>query len=161
MSEPQTDTLPAPQKHPCFNAESARLAAIKSHAPGSARFLPKPPKILPVQIPPEQPQDAADAFRLERLAVARKEVVRLDKLVSNEIDPKRLRDLYAALDSASERERRLSNRSLPPTIRAGSSKQRRQSGGQASFHEAEVLSDPTPDSTTADSQSAGSSTNQP
>lgn len=119
-----------------FTPEKAREAAFKSHQPGSARFV--------HPIDPSTESQQAEDFRRERLSIARAEVVRLDKLVSAETDPKRLRDLYAALDSASERERRLSNRSLPPTIRAGSNKQRRQATGQASFHEPEILPDPAP-----------------
>lgn len=82
-----------------------------------------------------------DSFQAERLVVARAEIVRLDGLIADEENPKRLRDLYSALDSASERERRLSGRSLPPTIRAPS-KSPRQRPGQGSFHEPEVLPDP-------------------
>lgn len=96
-----------------FTAETARLAAIKSHSPDSARNRQiEPPQPEPIV---EQP---ADEFHVRRLARVRVQWEALDSMIAEETEPAKLDRLIAALARIEEIERRLSSRSLPPTLRA-------------------------------------------
>ncbi len=68
----------------------------------------------------------------------------LDDIAAKTTDPKKLRDIYAAIESASERERRLSGRSLPPTIRSPSGKSPRRPLPSAAPSLSPSPADPTP-----------------
>lgn len=103
-----------------FNSETARLAAIKSHAPTSAR------NVQPVEVDTEAQQ--ADEFRRLRLARVRAQLTSIDKMLADEKDPGKLDRLASASIRLNEQERQLSNRSLPATIKAGNVKQAKRTG---------------------------------
>jgi hypothetical protein len=95
-----------------FTAETAKLAAARSHSSASARFQ----RVLPPVKPDSQPLEA-DKFRLARLAIVRAQLVKIDKMFWNESDPQKLDKLASATTRLSEQERILSRTTLPGTDR--------------------------------------------
>jgi hypothetical protein len=98
-----------------FTKENARACALKSHEPTSARF------VHPVE--PANEATEADEFRRMRLARVRAQLNAIDKAIAGELagdcDPAKLDRLASAAIRLNEQERQLSNRSLPPTLKAG------------------------------------------
>lgn len=78
-------------------------------------------------VPIDQEPIQADEFRRMRLARVRAQLNTLDKLIADEMakdapDPAKLDRLASAAIRLNEQERQLSNRSLPPTLKAGTVK---------------------------------------
>lgn len=83
-------------------AERKRLAAEAAAAP-----------------PPEMPTSVeSDEYQRVRLARLRAQLDRVDGMLACEKDTRKLRDLAAVAKDLEEQERRLSGRSLPPTLKA-------------------------------------------
>lgn len=97
---------------PQFTAETARIAAAKSHAPDSARFLPP----LPEAVKP------LDPYIEQRLLRVRKQLNKIDGMIEEELDPAKLDRLASAQARLSEQERQLANRPLPGTLKPQSPK---------------------------------------
>ncbi len=104
-----------------FTAETARIAAKKSHEPTSARY------VQPVE-PATEPQEA-DEFRRTRLSRVRAQLNAVDKAIASELasdcDASKLDRLASAAMRLNEQERQLSNRSLPPTLKGETVKSRK------------------------------------
>ena len=76
---------------------------------------------LPITPPTQQQatsQPEPDDHRARRLLRVREQLDRVDSMLATETDPRRMRDLAAVASDLEEQERRLSNRSLPPTLKA-------------------------------------------
>ena len=114
-----------------FTSEMAKAYRVKSLASfrrnrilekqraereAKAAFLPPPP---PLQLPPHplvapsQPND----FCEKRIARVRKQLEKIDAMISQELDPQKLDRLASAQSRVSEQERILSGRPLPGSRR--------------------------------------------
>lgn len=69
-----------------------------------------------------------DRFTQDRLLRVRKQLEKIDRMLEEELDPAKIDRLASAASRLEEQERRLSNRSLPPTLKAGTVKTKRSSG---------------------------------
>lgn len=76
---------------------------------------------------PETESVFADQHRKLRLLRVRKQLEKIDKMFEAEMDPAKLDRLASAAIRLNEQERQLSNRSLPPTLKAGAIKSKRPS----------------------------------
>lgn len=113
-----------------FTTETAREYALKSHAPDSARFLPKPPIVDPLPNTQLTAPSADSLYNLKMLARVRKQLDRLFSMFADEPDPMKLDRLASAIARLSELERQLANRPLPGTLRpAAPSKAQRTTQG--------------------------------
>lgn len=66
-----------------------------------------------------------DTYRTKRLARVRKQLDLIDGMLETETDPTKLDRLASAQSRLSEQERQLSNRSLPPTLKANQESKRK------------------------------------
>lgn len=118
-----------------FTPETARIAAAKSLLPTSARFKARRNNAeLSQTIAPANAEPVTDTYTQNRLHRVRLQLSLIDRRIEEQAekakpDGQTLNWLAAAQARLSEQERQLSNRSLPPTIRANGS-QRRQRGSQ-------------------------------
>lgn len=71
---------------------------------------------------PAEKQRMAELFQEQRLVRVRKQLEKLDGMLESELDPAKIDRLASAAARLEEQERRLSNRSLPPTLKAGTVK---------------------------------------
>ncbi len=60
----------------------------------------------------------SEEFRMRRLNRVRAQLERVDRMIERETDPSRLDRLASAVARLNEQERQLSNRSMPPTLKA-------------------------------------------
>jgi hypothetical protein len=81
--------------------------------------------IPPVEI--ETEEATADEFRRTRLARVRAQLTKIDSMLTKETDAAKLDRLASAAIRLNEQERQLSNRSLPPTLKANSVPARKRS----------------------------------
>jgi hypothetical protein len=103
---------------PLFTAETARAAAIRSHAANSARFRPA----IPPDPPAQPPQPAHDEYSAKVLARTRTQLDLVANSILHELtksnpDSRRLRDLSDAQRHLAEQERILAGRPLPGSRR--------------------------------------------
>lgn len=111
-----------------FTKENAAEFAKRSHAPTSARYAAKIE--LPTDpVPADKETADADEFRRLRLARVRKQLDKIDGMLAKESDPGKIDRLASAAIRLNEQERQLSNRSLPPTLKASQVKSKRQPSG--------------------------------
>lgn len=77
---------------------------------------------------PEEPQANSklltDKFTADRLRRVRKQLEKVDRMIDTETDPQKLDRLASAAARLNEQERQLSNRSMPPVIRANQERKR-------------------------------------
>jgi hypothetical protein len=74
---------------------------------------------------PAERQRIAEKFQELRLVRVRKQLERIDGLIEVESDPAKLDRLASCAIRLNEQERQLSNRSLPPTLKASQVKTKR------------------------------------
>jgi hypothetical protein len=72
-----------------------------------------------------------DIYRTKRLGRVRKQLDLVDGMIEAEQDPAKLDRLASAQSRLSEQERQLSNRSLPPTLKAGPAPRSKRSSVQS------------------------------
>ena len=126
-----------------FTAETAVIAAKKSHSPESARFLPKPAIVdlaIPARIEPNTAE--IDPFVSKTLARTRRQISRIQGLIEDQsesetLDCAALDRLASALSRLSELERQLAGRPLPGSYRPAADKASRRQNRAV-----EVWSDP-------------------
>lgn len=113
---------------PRFTAETAVFAAKLSHAPESARFLPKPEPVLAV-IPAEITAKPAepDPFIFKSLVRVRKQMNKVNDLMADQMDAEKpdcaaIDRLASALSRLAELERVYDGRPLPGSFRPQSDK---------------------------------------
>lgn len=70
-----------------------------------------------------------DIYRTKRLVRVRKQLDLVDGMIEAEQDPAKLDRLASAQSRLSEQERQLSNRSMPPTLKASQVKTKRSASG--------------------------------
>jgi hypothetical protein len=108
-----------------FTADNARAAGLASVAARAAikaaRILesqrpPPPPPFVPPPLPADHPAPK-DAFTQARLERVRVQIARIDALLADEDDPKRLKELADALGRLADQERILAGRPLPGSRR--------------------------------------------
>ena len=102
---------------PPWTPEQARDNARKSNAAQAAKRAASP-EIKPDLPPAESEDDSPDAFHSRKLVRVRRQWTALDRMIESETEPAKLDRLIAALARIEEIERRLSQRSLPATLRA-------------------------------------------
>jgi hypothetical protein len=101
---------------PLFTAETARIAAIRSHAVTSARNRPVAPPEPPA--PVTQPTlIPADDFTARKIARVRDQIERVENLLTDAVEPQAVDRFAAALARLYEIERILSGRPLPGSRR--------------------------------------------
>ncbi len=81
------------------------------------------------KLDPVMEADIAERHRKARLLRVRKQQERVDEMLLAEDDPAKLDRLASAAIRLNEQERQLSNRSLPPTLKASQVKTKRSTGG--------------------------------
>lgn len=99
-------------------------------------------------VEPDVEAQMTEDFRRLRLARVRKQLLEIDRMMTEEIDPAKLDRLASASIRLNEQERQLSNRSLPATIKSGNVKQARRTGPSSPIVEiapASVQSQGTPE----------------
>jgi hypothetical protein len=98
-----------------FTAENAAEMAKRA---ADAKLAAKEQTKL-AALSPEVEADFAEKHRKLRLLRVRKQQERVDKMLLEEMDAGKLDRLASAAIRLNEQERQLSNRSLPPTLKAG------------------------------------------
>lgn len=73
----------------------------------------------------------SEIYRTKRLSRVRKQLDLVDGMIEQEIDPSKLDRLASAQSRLSEQERQLSNRSLPPTLKASATPRKKPSSSSA------------------------------
>jgi len=106
-----------------FTAENAAEMAKRA---AEAKLAAKEQTKL-AALSPETEADFAEKHRKLRLLRVRKQQERIDTMLLAESDPAKLDRLASAAIRLNEQERQLSNRSLPPTLKAGTVKAKRNS----------------------------------
>jgi hypothetical protein len=108
---------------PAWTPEDAAAAARRGWEKRRANPKPKQPDTAANKSFPEPTEDEPDLFHARKLRRVRAQWDALDRMIAAEDEPAKLDRLIAALARIEEIERRLSARSLPPTLRAGKSRQ--------------------------------------
>lgn len=116
-----------------FTKENAAEMARLSHAPDSARFLPKDESDEPAEKPiitAEHAASEAETFRAETVTRVRKHIrliqERIDSLLDKRsIDTKEMKELADTLKSLEVIEQKLSNRPAPAAAKVSSKPPRR------------------------------------
>lgn len=123
-----------------FTAETAVIAAKKSHAPDSARYQkPDPPQTERSGSQTAEPLPELAIYTRARLERVRTQLDRVDAMMLTEDDPAKLDRLASAQARLSEQERILAGRPLPGSFRPQADKASRRQGRPV-----EVWSDETP-----------------
>lgn len=115
-----------------FTAENAAEMARR----GNIALAAKREREKVEALKPETEPREADEFRKMRLLRVRAQLLAVDKAIADEVakenlDPAKLDRLASAAIRLNEQERQLSNRSLPPTLKANQAPARRKSSAQS------------------------------
>ena len=110
-----------------FTAETARIAAIKSHAQTSARNRPAiQPEVSAVQ---SQPAEPSDSFTVRKLARVRGQIDAVEKLLDAATEPQAVDRFANALTRLYDLERILAGRPLPGSRRPPAERATSRRGG--------------------------------
>ena len=132
---------------PLFTAATAREAALRSHAPTSARF--KQPEPEPQPAPSPQAAEIADDFTVRKLARVREQIDSVEKLLDAATEPQAVDRFANALTRLYDLERILAGRPLPGSRRPTEDRApRRQPRTEPAYPAPVVLPAPAPDTPT-------------